>query len=268
METPDVDSSKQIKKLREDRLEKNDEPKKGRPAILSMDDSIPEGFFDKVKNFNPDGYIVGVGIGGILTFINTFPPNTLPKGIYIADVEPQVVVAAKLFIEELSQADNFDDLYQNYFTLDETRYKAKFDNILEENPSLKAANEGRSILYTPKQAWDESLNTNITPYSIPVVVRNNFETLQKLARNGSFTVEHTDITNPAFIDKIITLPGFSTSTNIIYTSNMSDFIQDSTRNNSLQNLKKLHEASSSSIFVYSLTEDGQQLNVTHSPNLN
>lgn len=211
----------------------------GMAAILTTSDSANEHFYADVRAMQPDGYIVGIGMGGILSFLEGFTDGTDPKGIIAADINPFVVAAAKLFTSELLSTTDPTSLLKQLYLKNPETYHTQLDLIARESKSLhKGFKQWRHDDYYPPrlkaQEFEDTVHGRWSPdiaYSsyvnntyphIPSVIFNHFDQLQQLARSGKIATFYTDFRNPDFIDAVSSLPDFSHGTNIIYTTNSID----------------------------------------------
>lgn len=210
----------------------------GMPAILATSDSASEAFFDHMQTMQPDGYIVGIGVGGILSMLESFAPNSPPKGIIMADINPYVVAAARLFTEELTFATDPQSLLRQIYFHDPQTYADQLRSIARHDRSMRRGiSNWRDEALPPmlsQQEYDDTINgrwDQHTEYStwrantyphIPSVIFNHFHQLQQLARCGKIAAFYTDFANPDFTSAVTSLPDFLDSTNVIYTTNSID----------------------------------------------
>ena len=96
------------------------------PALLITSDGFYRSYFDEVKStYHPDGYVVGVGVGGILPLLLCFDEGVLPKGLIMVDHNPHVVVAGKIMAQELSAAQGYQEFLQRFFQCSSEDYQKK-----------------------------------------------------------------------------------------------------------------------------------------------
>lgn len=150
----------------------------------------------------PNGYLIGIGISNIFSLLDTFPANIDPKGIVMVNIDPKAVEDAKIFVKKLKEgkvmcSDSPNDIY-NPET--QSRYK-------ERSRPLDPYNQGLSIVDTSE------------------VLRNHAEKLIRLAREGKIAVLQQDILNPDVLREIGELPEFKKSRNVVYLSNIADWIR-------------------------------------------
>lgn len=190
------------------------------PALLVTTDRMGEGFITKIRSLYPDGYLVGVGAGGIFSLLECYPQEVEPKGIVLSDINPHVVVAARVMVTELKKASSPDDFYKNFFEQSKSDYQKKVDVIFDEEPVLKAGvTDWKGLAGTPMDAV-----TSLDGYpNIPSIIKGKYELLRRLALSGKIVSIYGDFKDPAFIDSVVGLPDFTRVTNIIYLTNMPDY---------------------------------------------
>ncbi len=191
------------------------------PALLTTTDRMGEGFVKKVRSLHPDGYLVGVGAGGIFSLLECYPQEAEPKGIVLVDINPHVVVAAKVMVEELKKASSPDDFYKNFFEQSKSDYQKKVQLILDEEPVLQAGvAEWEGLVGNPM----DTITSSLGGYpNISSIVKGKHELLRRLALAGKIVSIYGDFKDPAFIDSVVSLPDFTRATNIIYLTNMPDY---------------------------------------------
>lgn len=201
----------------------------GLPAFLLNNEEAPDGFFDQLRSQNPDGYIVGVGSGGVLSMIQGFSGDNKPKGIILADLNPHVVAPARLLIQSLGEFQTQSEFVDRYLNLSRQEYAKRLKKVTQSDSKLRAseANSEIPLIRSPKQAWDivsgKSMDT-VKKIDTVQVVLDNYPTLHQLALEGKIAVCFVDFTDPTFIKAVTELPGFRDSRNVVYMSNMVDIL--------------------------------------------
>ena len=109
----------------------------GADAFLITSDRINTDILTKVKDREPDGYLVGVGFGGLLTFLNCFSSEKKPKGIIAVDINPQVVIAGRFMIEMLKTSNTHTEFIDRFFNADKNTYIREFIRIGKEDKKVK-----------------------------------------------------------------------------------------------------------------------------------
>ncbi|MBI2196417.1 hypothetical protein HYU45_02275 [Candidatus Daviesbacteria bacterium] len=217
----------------------------GVAAIGGTNETVSRGFFEAIRVKNPDGYLVGVGVGNVFTLLHCFPEGTLPKGIILADVDPAVIAIGKLMVKKLRESETFEEFDRQVHGLSEEEFIREIQEIVreEENSiltkrldSLSREDWTKVWRYTAKNKDDASLykywnpeQYDGTPYQgAPINVigamKERFSVLKQLADSNNIALVYADFTNSSFIDAVRELPEFSNSTNIIYLSNIIDHI--------------------------------------------
>ncbi|MEK7092544.1 MAG: hypothetical protein AAB907_02885, partial [Patescibacteria group bacterium] len=67
----------------------------GQAAILGTNETASTEFFESVRLKDPDGYIIGVGVGNALSLLQSFPEGVVPRGMVLVDIDPKVVAVGK-----------------------------------------------------------------------------------------------------------------------------------------------------------------------------
>lgn len=154
------------------------------------------------------GYLVGVGVSNIFTLLDAYPPGKGPSGIVMINIDPRAVEEARIFVEGLKEGlvTNFIGEY------------AKQTGGYKYEPTLEYSN----------MDWDsykqKALLNGVDVVFPETSINRHFSTLQELARAGNIAVVQQDFFNPALLNVISTLPRFRTSNNLIYLSNIADWI--------------------------------------------
>jgi len=79
--------------------------------------------------------------------------------------------------------------------------------------------------YLPTQGYKQSVPFDHTQrMSVLAVIRDKFDLLHNLAKDGNIGVGYADMTNRAVLDLVKTMPNFSSSRNLIYMSNVIDHL--------------------------------------------
>lgn len=271
-----------VEKLQEKNITPSEFKSKGVAAIRGTNEAAPREFFEAVQAENPDGYLVGVGAGNVLTMLHCFPDGAVPKGVVLADIDPKVIVAGKLMVKKLNQSETAEDFDKKFIYLSKDQFFAEISSLIEQesNPVLK-----QRLSLIPKEEWDlfwgdntgayESYRAEWNPYkyqgsplNVSSGIRNKFPVLKQLAKADNIAVVYADFTNPALVEMVTELPNFRDSTNIIYLSNIADHI--SHRGNQIENLSSIQsltayqEASKSAVFIDSLQSLLYYLRARHS----
>ena len=248
---------------------------KGMPALMETSDEANVDFFDRVKAFDPNGYIVGIGAGGILSLVDCFQNDNSPRGIIMTDINPYVVTVGKMMIDELNHAQAAGQFVHNFFQQSSDSFTQKFRKTTDADEELRDALERwedtRLSFRTPMNAWanTQRLQTNhllrrSTRIFVPDVIAENFQLLKSLADKEKMAVFFTDLTNRHFTQAVASLPDFSVSRNIIYLTNIIGF--DQTKNDpdiSLNNLKDFENTDMPPLFITAPTATANKFQLTH-----
>lgn len=191
-------------------------------ALLKSNDLAHPGFFDQVAAMKPDGYMVGIGAGGIFSLMRAFPHGLTPRGLVMADVNPHVVMAARVLIDELRNSRDWTTFSQSFFGASADEYRDRVAQVVLDDPSLVnglLSYKGRRETPMEPQRMPEEGE----PYgaiNVRDALEESFPLLKELAQEGKMAVNLTDIADPGFISGVRNLADFTTLTNIIYLTNM------------------------------------------------
>lgn len=151
----------------------------------------------------PNGYIIGVGVPNLFSMLDAFPEGAEPKGIVMVNTDPNTISDTTVFLEELRKG-----------RLVKFHGSGKSQEIYHE--SDKASNEPYS-LEAGYQAGENTVDTY-------TVMRKHAVLLIKMAREGKISLVHQDILNPELLDILAELPDYKDSNNVVYLSNIADWI--------------------------------------------
>lgn len=215
---------------------------KGVDAIIGTNEMASRDFFDEVQKRKPDGYLVGVGLGNVLTMLHCFPEEVTPKGIILTDIDPRVVAIGGLFLIALRTSKNVEEFEQSFFDTNSSSWAMVRDmavtsingqEILGDRLARVSKEDWDSIYKYVQRDFRESNEDREEKWehrhegtTIDVVgaVRAKYDVLKKLADDRNIAIVYADFTNSDFIAAVKELPGFGTSTNIVYSSNIVDHI--------------------------------------------
>lgn len=257
METSEAESPRGIATILADMLKGADitPPKLSRgecgPVAIfhSNEDANDFHFFSYIREKHPaDGYVVGVGVGMSLVMVYGYPERIKPKGFVLADINPQVVTAGKLFVMALKDNPDFELFRKNFLEIDRKKFELRRLQMIDQEaePTVREVLQNmtdeqinyihRCIIGRPffnSEGWT-SLNPlhNLDPFSgffnglvgIELVIRDKYKIFRDLALSDNIAIVYADFTNPNFIAATTTLPGFQDGTNIIYLSNIAGFM--------------------------------------------
>lgn len=239
-------------------------------AILDTNEKRTPGLFEAIKEKNPNGYIIGVGVGNVFSLLNCFQEENPPKGMVLVDFDPRVVIVGKIILGSLNQAETPSDFINNFFRLPKDTFQARIKGIIlgESNVVLR-----QRLEKIPPEEWERVIKgiqewSFVDPYFKSWVSQddqynsiftmlNKFDVLRQMARSNNISVTFSNFTNPDLIASIVELPGFRESRNIIYISNIVDHItrtlgfkfEDVSK---MESLKAYENPSTKSIFIDTL----------------
>ena len=205
----------------------------GLAALFTSSDQVARPFFDRTKTLNPNGYIVGVGAGGIFALLDCYSCGQLPKGIVVSDINPFVVAAVRVMREDLIKSSTANEFVERFFQCSDAEYRKKQERVKSKDKNLKNGIKRWTLdSSTPMEEWRRmevrGQNTFSDSITVPYIVGTNFLKLQELAKSGGIAACYADFMNPDFIDSVRQLPDFVESRNIIYISNVIDLHRTST----------------------------------------
>lgn len=201
----------------------------GWPAILRVGEMADAGFLEGLESKAFDGYLVGVGAGTLLSLVKGFG-KLKPKGILVVDVNPKVVAFTKVLSDALVAAQDTDEFVNGFFQQSEQAHEKKIKRALmaNHNPQFQHQASLMSSMEqfhdSPAEIWGELkyvLRGDMIP--VPAIIVDEFETLQGLARNNNIVSTYGDISDPDLVDVVRRLPGYETSTNVIYVSSAPSY---------------------------------------------
>lgn len=231
----------------------------GAAAALRTNEVAPAGFVETVRARNPDGYIVAAGAGLAFALPSFFPEGVTPKGIIIADINPGVVAVGRLFVKELAQSRTFEQLYRNLLGLSLDEIKEKALNFLANDRDEAYRENARDALLSGyRMLIGESPANGV---DIAAAIRERYNDLKRLAREGNIVVNFADITDPDFIATVRSIPDFSDGTNMVYISNIKRYAELRGEGENMRRLVEYAEGARGTIVIDSDHRNKYQLQV-------
>lgn len=181
----------------------------GASGFSVTNERINPGILHEIKDSEnaPDGYLIGVGVSNIFSLLDTFPEGKIPKGIVLINIDPRAAKQAEYFVNHLKQGKIVDFASGNpYVFYDSKSVFARKDNGSQESYEKKAYHEGKKQVYTGD------------------VIERHKELLFQLAREGNIAVLQQNILDQNLVEILTKLPGFKASNNVVYLSNIVDWI--------------------------------------------
>lgn len=186
----------------------------GDAAPLVTNELIPKRLFEKMRAQKPNGYLIGVGLGLVLTLVEAFPER--PRGIFLVDTNAAVAALGQKLIQALQQAESFEDIKPLIHLVREGDVE-KLGTILQIRDETLLRKTFQKATYAHVNCTDE-------PYcrypKIEETLQKHFKLFQTLARENAFCFLHADITDPALLNY---LPDATAFRNILYISNLWDW---------------------------------------------
>lgn len=200
-------------------------------AILSSNEKWHDYFISRVRRHKPDGYIYGAGAGGVLATIEGMRYGKDPKGIIIVNLNPAVILGAKILRKGFGRYDSWED-FLDKIILNRRSLLDMEAKILETESNEKLRKLMKKYVNNFRLATDtvrKGVKGKEANYPLRIVERR-YPTFRQLAADGNIAVILSNITDPKLLNKVHELPGFSQSNNIIYLSNISNYPTAETAN--------------------------------------
>lgn len=251
----------------------SDRVETGKAAVLFSSDLHTSTFFKDVQSqFDPNGYIVGVGFGGLLTLPNCFHNPNLVKGVGIVDINPFTILHAILLEGYLRRYKTYKEFHKAYY--DTNQYLEDLSKITRDNKeldrdSLSTSSRAR-IAEIPSEASTLNRHHNTNPnfhfYFDPVTALENFYPLfKKLADQRKISIIYGNIFRGDVARYIInSFPGFPSLRNILYISNAASMNGMSGKNVPAEGLSVLSSQPEKPIFISSDSDNELLVNATTS----
>ena len=207
----------------------------GASGLLATNEDLSDSLIEQTRQAEnvPDGYVFGAGFGNILAMTLLYPENQLPRAMFTVDVLPEVVLTGRIFTSLLTEAEDFSSLQlglkdesvlrQQYSKVLENEQNTTVRERLEKTSFERIRDEIKSVLsreYLPKEGIKQNADAGKERVSVIAVVRNNFDALQQLAKDGNIGVAYADMTNPQVLKVVRDMPDFTNLKNIVYMSNV------------------------------------------------
>lgn len=161
-------------------------------------------YFESVRRDSgpADGYVIGVGTSSIFSSLELFSADSPPKGMVLVNIDPATIEDAKKFVGALKE--------------DRFLYKA---NTSEEQTAIKNLAGFDYSEYQQK--------TGLFPPASEVKwKKHHAQTLSKLAKEGKIAVLQQDMFDIGMLQVLKdNLPGIESSRNVVYQSNVGDWIR-------------------------------------------
>ncbi|HYD34978.1 MAG TPA: hypothetical protein VD999_02830 [Vitreimonas sp.] len=232
------------------------------PALFKTSDGERSAFDEEMKAAQPDGYIIGAGTGGIFALLKYFKEDRAPKGIIISDIDPTIIVAARIMIKELRAAKNYQDFARSFFFQSNRSYRHKVKKVLAQDSFLKKGLKEWDTWETPMEATKDLWLGNV-----PEKIQTHFSLLQHLALNHQLAACYSDVLNLKLIATICSLPNFLSLTNVIYLTNLLDYypgFHQTEMPSEVKNLRLFDQSQKQPLFVSTPIVRDQELYVSRS----
>ncbi len=173
---------------------------KGSSEFLYTNEKYDPTQFEAIRNSpdHPNGYIFGVGTSSLFTCLELFTSENPPKGVVMVNIDPMAIEDATKFVARLKQ-DQIQHDEAGKVTETSVRQAAKIEPVLV----------------------DGILDVDWAKYK-------NAELLAQLAKEGKIAIIQQDLFSPDVLDTLSdSLPDLKTSKNVVYLSNVGDWIRRS-----------------------------------------
>lgn len=184
-----------------------------------------------------DGYICGVGAGNIFSLPLFFDHDVVPKAILSVDLFPEAVLSGRVVVKLLRSSDNFENFLLNL------RSRNIFNTTVTDVIQSETSQELREVFQ--KLDFSELFDlfekstrqipiTGITQsgrykdtISVVAAIRENWSTLKQLAEENNIGFGLSDYFDSSVMNWVKKQPGFLSSRNVIYSSNLIDYPSES-----------------------------------------
>lgn len=248
------------------------------PAILATNEFLDFRSIKETLGSAPDGLIYGVGAGNLLSLSLLFDPEAPPKAILSVDTYPGAVLVGRIASVGMQECTEFATFCD--FLRDSSKLDAAATVIIDAETSAqvtRSLNEiDREVLYSALKSTvrrlpvhgliESSLYKDKT--SVLGAVRKNYAVLRKLAQEGGIGFCLADFFDPVVIRYINGLSEKDSHTNLIYVSNLVDYMGVGNHEDKLDarwsNLKEVMRPldTAKNIVVFTTIEDDLNLHVS------
>lgn len=168
-------------------------------SIYATNERVNPELLVKLRNQKqaPDGYLVAVGGGNWAPLLDAFPKDKPPKGIVLINIDPDSIGKLKTLVGALrGDAQIPGDI----------TYWKRYQDLPEEEYFGHVYNNGENTVFT----------RGVLGRHLPLLIR--------LAREGNIAVVQQNVLDPQLLDSIAQLPDYEELNNVVYLSNISDWI--------------------------------------------
>ncbi|MBI2018153.1 hypothetical protein HYS96_00425 [Candidatus Daviesbacteria bacterium] len=156
-----------------------------------------------LSDLPPNGYLIGVGVSNIFSLLDTFPKDSPPKGIVLVNTDPEAVKNARNFVEVVKSGSS-----------------VTFDSYGRSVGMIARLYSGEKI----SKYYECAYGNGERQVDTELVMDKYHDMLVKLAQEGNIAVVQQDFLDPALLEIISRLPGLKDSNNVIYLSNIADWL--------------------------------------------
>ncbi|MBN2100606.1 hypothetical protein JW710_01780 [Candidatus Dojkabacteria bacterium] len=223
-------------------LERGDIP----PALLATNEYMDTG---KVlpDGCNPDGFVYGTGAGNVLGTLMLFD-DVLPKAILSVDILPDAVLLGRATIALIRASDGYDDFIGKISS--PSIFGTAVESVIDEETSEKLKKlfsevDVGSLSSDVSFAIEHVPDTGVVGrqrgrdvISVFAVIREKWAQIKQLSDEQNIGFGFSDFFEQKVLSYVASLTDFSMRTNIIYTSNLADYLAWKKFKDSLEQLNR------------------------------
>lgn len=213
-------------------------------GIITTNESYSSSFYEKIKNqFHPNGYIYGVGAGGIFTMLGSF--ESPPLGIIMVDIDPATILAGKVLVNGFKQCKDWTDfaiqvIYQRDEKIVKETMNNEADQVLQSAMISNFNRFNECMRYITMSMNGVSLGNRLplpdnkylnfpfddswafaNPEIVPItMIARNYQALRQLALDGQLAIVNGNVFDSKLLRLVSNLPKMKDSNSVIYTSNI------------------------------------------------
>jgi len=196
---------------------------------------IPSGLLTTNERFNwpalkrkirtiPNGYIYGLGAGGIFSVCSLFDKDNVPTAMFSVDLLPEAVMVGRIAVDLIKKSLDFDSFIDK-FNSRKTFYESA-KNVIRKEGSERLQNVLRKIKIRKFYEYLSSLNgENVDMNSLghkQAFSKENWKILKLLADKDNIGFGLGDFYDQRIIEYVNQQLYFNLGSNVIYTSNIID----------------------------------------------
>lgn len=202
-------------------------------GLLSTNENANFADLKKRLGVTADGYIYGVGAGNIFSLPLLFDHDVVPKAILSVDLLPEAVLSGRAVVNFLRSSDNFENFVKKLQSRD--AFDASVTDVIQSETSqelrevFQRVDSSKLFDLLERSVW-QIPNTGIVQsgrykdtISVVAAIRENWSILKQLAEENNIGFGLADYFDTSVMNWLKKQPGFSSSRNVIYSSNLIDY---------------------------------------------